>query len=79
MSKDSVEKVADSVKKTVDNTKDAIHEGQHRAAADAEKSRRETSGDEMTPGERARSTFEEAKHRVQAKVDETKRDLRNKT
>jgi hypothetical protein len=79
VSKDSLDKAATAIKKTVDNVKDAIHEGQHRTSADAERMRRESLGDAMTPGEKIGSAINEAKHRTQAEIDSTKREVRNKT
>lgn len=77
MSKDAITKAADAVKHAVDDTKDAVHEAGHRAAADAEKTRRDALGSEMTPGEKAGSIANELKDRTQAKVDEGKRRLRD--
>ena len=77
MSKDNFDKAADSVKKVVDNTRDAVHEAEHRAAADGEKARREALKDSLTPGEKARSALDEAKQRAEAEIDATKRKIRN--
>jgi hypothetical protein len=79
MSKDLTTKAADAVKHAVDDTKDAVHEAGHRAAADAEKTDRDALGNEMTPGEKVGSVANEIKHRTQAEVDETKRRLRDHT
>lgn len=79
MSKDIITKAADAVKHAVDDTKDAVHEAGHRAAADAEKTRRDALGNEMTPGEKVGSAANEIKHRTQAEVDEAKRKLRDHT
>ena len=79
MSKDTLDKAADALKGTVDNIKDTVHEGQHRAAADSERAKREALGNEMTAGERIGSAVNEAKHRTQAEYDATKRDIREKT
>jgi len=68
----------DDVKRGVDNTADAVDEAKHRAAAEAEKLRRETAGDVMTPGEKAKSAIDEAGHRVAAGVDHLKQDIRKK-
>jgi len=78
MSKDALDKAADAVKRTTDNVKDAIHEGQHRTAADAEKVRRESLGDELTGSEKVKSVINEAKHRTQAEIDAGKREVRNR-
>ena len=79
MGKDTLDKAADAVKSTVDNIKDTVHEGQHRAAADSERVKRETLGNEMTPGEKIGSALNEAKNRTQAEYDATKRDVRERT
>lgn len=79
MSKDALDRTADTVKRAVDDVKDSVHEGAHRSAADAERARREVAGDAMSPGERAGSIADEAKHRAQAEIDAIKRDLRDKT
>jgi hypothetical protein len=79
MSKDPLDKVGEAIKKTVDDAKDMIHEGQHRSEADAEKARRKLLSDEMTPGEKAGSVVNEAKQRTQAEIDAAKRNLRDKT
>ncbi|MGP8100303.1 MAG: hypothetical protein ACLQHL_05985 [Candidatus Cybelea sp.] len=77
--KDTLDKAADAVKRTVDDVKDTVHEGQHRSAADMERAKRETLGNEMTPGEKIGSAVNEAKNRTQAEYDATKRDIREKT
>jgi uncharacterized Zn ribbon protein len=79
MSKDSISKAADAIKHVVDDTKDAVNETGHRAAADAEKARRDALGNEMTPGEKVSSIANEIKDRTQAKVDEAKRKLRDRS
>jgi len=77
MSKDSLDKAADAVKGTVDNVRDTVHEAEHRGAAEAEKAKRQTAGDAMTPSEKAGSAINETKHRTLAEVDAAKRDIRN--
>ncbi|HEV3091148.1 MAG TPA: hypothetical protein VGX91_06825 [Candidatus Cybelea sp.] len=79
MGKDTLDKVSDAVKGAVDDVKDTVHESQHRSAADMERGKRETLGNEMTPGEKAGSALNEAKNRVQADYDKTKREVRHKT
>lgn len=76
---DGLDKVANAVKRGVDNVRDTVHEGQHRSAADLEREKRATLGDAMTPGEKAGSALNEAKHRVEAEYDSAKREVRNKT
>jgi hypothetical protein len=46
--------------------KDAADETVHRIAAEAEKRKRETLGDTLTPGEKAKSVLNETKNAVQA-------------
>ena len=65
------------VDKTAKNIRDGIDEAAHRNAAENERATRELDGDLMTPGEKARSTMNEAKHDVEAGVDKMKRDIRN--
>jgi len=77
--KDTLDKVADAAKDTVDNVKDTVHEGLHRSAADMERAKRETLGNEMTAGEKVGSAVNEAKHRTQAEYDATKREVRERT
>jgi hypothetical protein len=77
--KDTFDRAADAVKKTVDNVKDTVHEGQHRAAADMERAKRETLGNEMTAREKIGSAVNEAKQRTQAEYDAAKRDVRERT
>ncbi len=79
MSKDALDRAADSVKKVVDDARDAVHEGAHRSAADGERAKRDTLGDAMTPGEKIGSALNEAKHRTQAEIDSAKRDVRDNT
>ena len=79
MSKDTLDKAADAIKRTTDDVKDTIHEGAHRTAADAERARREGFGDEMTGGEKVKSVLDEAKHRTQAEIDAAKRNVRDHT
>ncbi len=79
MSKDSLDKAADAIKKTTDNVRDSVHEAGHRSAAEAERAKRDVAGKEMTPGEKAGSALNEAKHRTQAEIDAAKQHARNKT
>ena len=76
MAKDALDKTTDSIKKMVDDVKDAIHERQHRATADTERARRETLGDEMTGAEKSKSALNEAKERTKAEIDAAKREVR---
>jgi gas vesicle protein len=79
MSNDSLDKVSNAIKHTVDDVKDSIHEGQHRSAAEGERAKRETLGNELTPSEKVGSALNEAKHRTQAEYDAAKRNVRDKT
>ena len=77
MSKDAIDKISDSIKHTVDDIKDSVHEGQHRSAADMEKAKREALGDELTPSEKVGSALNEAKQRTQAEIDAAKLKIRD--
>ena len=77
--KDDVTKVVDKLKDAVENVKDAVSEGIHRATAQVEQQKREVAGDEMTTGEKASSMIKQEKQTVQADIDAMKRDDRNKT
>lgn len=66
-------------KDIVKNVRDTVDEAKHRTIADAERARRETLGDEMTPGEKVKSGANEAKHRVEAEIDKGKREVREHT
>ena len=67
-----------AIKDTVESTKDGVSEAMHRSTAEAERARRELAGDEMTASEKLGSTANEAKNRVQAQVDKTKREFRDR-
>ena len=77
MSKDALDRVSDAIKKTTDDVRDAVHETEHRSAADAERARREAFGDELSATEKVESSFNEAKERTQAEIDAAKRKLRD--
>jgi hypothetical protein len=79
VSKDGLDKAADAIKRTADNVRDAIHEEEHRAAADAEKARREALDSELTGGQKTKSVLNEAKERTQAEIDAAKREVRKHT
>ena len=72
-------KATDSIKKTVDDAKDTLHEAGHRSNAEGEKAKRELLGDEMTTGEKAKSVANQAKETVQAEYDAAKKDVRSNT
>jgi hypothetical protein len=69
----------DELNKTIDDVKDAVHEGGHRSEAQAEQAKRDVAGDDMTASEKAASMANQAKNTVQADYDKTKRDLRDQT
>ncbi len=69
----------DEVGKVVENVKDAISEAGHRSAAEAEQTKRDVAGDQMTTGEKIGSVVNQAKHSTQAEVDRAKQDLRSNT
>ena len=77
--KDTMNKMADSIKDTVDNVRDSANEAGHRGAAQAEQTKRDVAGDEMTAGEKLGSAFNQGKNEVQAGWDKTKRDVRSET
>jgi hypothetical protein len=77
--KDATQKGIKNAKGTVDNAKDAVDETMHRTAADAEKTRRESEGDDMTASEKVQSFADETKNRAQAEIDAAKRGLRKNT
>ena len=67
------------VKDAAKDVRDAANEAQHRVVAEAEKTKRDLLGDEMTPGEKLKSGANELKNRAQAEVDKAKRELRDHT
>jgi len=69
----------DDLGKTLENVKDSAHEAVHRSAADAESTRRQVDGENMTASEKAGSLLNEGKNRTQAEIDAAKRDVRNST
>ena len=77
--KDTMNKMADSIKDTVDNVRDSANEAGHRGEAQAEATKRNVAGDEMTASEKLGSAFNQGKNEVQADWDKTKRDVRSET
>ena len=75
MSDKAVDRSADAVKGAVDNTRDTIHEAQHRTAAEIEKQKREHDTS-MTAGEKVGSMAKEAKELTQAEIDAAKKEAR---
>jgi hypothetical protein len=74
--KDEFNKVVDGAKTAVDNTKDALSEAGHRSSAEAEQTKRDVAGDQMTASEKAGSMFNQATNSVQAEVDAAKQEAR---
>ncbi|HEY1655245.1 MAG TPA: hypothetical protein VGF86_09045 [Candidatus Tumulicola sp.] len=68
----------DSIENAFKDVKDTVAEIGHRGAAEGERVKRETLGDEMTTGEKVKSVANEVKEKVQAEYDATKRDVREK-
>jgi len=71
--------VKQAVKDTVDNTIDQTREAGHQSSADAERIRRDLSGDQMTTREKVTSTANETKERVAAGIDHAKHEVRERT
>ena len=71
--------IRDEVDKTIDNVKDAAHEIKHRVVADAEQTKRDLDGDDMTTSQKIGSVVNQKKNETQATIDKAKRDLRNKS
>ena len=67
----------DDVTYTGTDVRDATNEEVHRSIADEEQVKRDTFGDEMTPGEKVASVGNQAKNTIQADVDAGKRDVRS--
>jgi len=75
----AAESVKDAVEHAAENVKDAVSEARHRGEAQAEKTKRDLAGDEMTPGEYAGSVAKQGVNEVQASIDRAKRDVRDST
>ena len=71
--------MANEIKKTVKDVRDAVKEGVHQGNADVERQRRIENGDIMTPGEKAGSMAREASEETKAGVDRAKRNIRDAT
>lgn len=65
------------IKKIGKNIKDTVSEAMHRGEAEAEREKRATVGDVMTPSEKAGSAVHEVSEDAKAGVDRLKRDVRN--
>lgn len=79
MSTDERHSITEEVKRGVQDVRDSAGEAMHHSAAEAEKERRETSGDTMTPGEKVASAADEAKERIKEGADHAKRSIRDNT
>ena len=71
--------VKKAVKDTVDSTVDKTREAGHQSSADAERIRRDLTGDQMTTREKVTSTANETKDRVAAGIDHAKHEVRDRT
>ena len=71
--------MSNEIKKTVENVKDAVKEGAHRANAETEHEARTEFGDVMSPGEKAGSVAREASEDMKAAIDRAKRKAREHT
>jgi hypothetical protein len=71
--------VKKAVKDTVDSTIEKTREAGHRSSADAERIRRDLTGDQMTTTEKVTSAANETKERVAAGIDHAKHEVRNRT
>ncbi len=79
MSTEKRDSITDEVKKGVQDVRDSAGAAMHHSAAEAERERRETEGDTMTPGEKMASGADEAKERIKEGVDNAKRSVRDNT
>jgi hypothetical protein len=77
--KDEFDKAVDKAKDAIANVKDAANEATHRSTVEAEQTKRDVAGRQMTVGEKADSVLNQAKNSVQADIDSAKRDVRNST
>jgi hypothetical protein len=79
--KENIQTTADNVKHgfkhAAADVKDAANEVKHRSEADAEKTKRDVAGDQLTPGEYAGSVVKESVSRTKAGVDQAKRNVRD--
>ncbi len=79
MSTENRHSITEEVKRGAQDVRDSASEAMHHSAAEAERTRRETAGDTMTPGEKTASAIDEAKERIEEGVDKTKRSVRDNT
>jgi gas vesicle protein len=71
--------MGDTIKKVVDDTKDAVNEVSHRTNAEVERAKRDVAGDEMSAGEKVKSVVKEGSERTKAEIDKVKREVRDRT
>ena len=71
--------ISGEIERGVKDVRDTAKEAMHRSGAEAEHSRREVEGDNMSAGEKVSSVANEAKQRLEAEGDKTKRNLRDHT
>lgn len=71
--------MGDTIKKAVDDTKDAISELRHRTTAEVEHAKRDLAGDEMSGGEKVKSVVKEGSEKAKAEIDKAKREVREHT
>jgi hypothetical protein len=77
--KDAFDNLLDIARDTVANVMVATNEATHRTAAEAEQTKRDVAGDQMTVGQNGGSMLDQAKNYVRADIDAAKRDVRNNT
>ncbi|MDP9110529.1 MAG: hypothetical protein M3M96_02705 [Candidatus Eremiobacteraeota bacterium] len=77
--RDTLNDAKDAVGKGIDNVKDSANQAMHNSTAEAEKTRRDVDGENMTASEKVGSMFNEGKNRTQAEMDAAKKDVRNNT
>ncbi len=77
--KDAIDKGGDALKKGAHNVKDTVSEAGHRSAADAEQTKRDVAGDQMTAGEHVGSMVRQGTETVKGDIDAGKREVRNTT
>ena len=71
--------IKDELNKAVKNVQDGFKEAGHRGEAQAEQTKRDVAGDQMTASEKAGSMANQAKNTVEAEFDKAKQDVRNNT
>ena len=79
MNTDKRDSIAEEVKKGVEDVRDSAEAAVHQSAAEAERMRRETEGDTMTPGEKLTSGVDEAKERIKEGAANARKNIRDNT